>query len=248
MINFKGKSVLVTGGSRGIGRAMALKFAEYGANVCINYLSNDEKAEAVVDELKKCNVSAFSQKGSAASLPFVKEMIAKVKSEFGGIDVLVNNAGITKDGFLMTMKEEQWDTVVDTNLKSVFNCCKMAIPCMINNKAGKIINISSVSGLYGTVSQTNYSATKAAIIGLTKSLAREVARYNIQVNAVAPGFIETDMVSSIPAHIKDEYIKRIPTKRWGKAEEVAEVVAFLASSAGDYITGQTIVIDGGMTC
>jgi 3-oxoacyl-[acyl-carrier protein] reductase len=247
-MNLQGKVVLVTGASRGIGKAIALKFAEYGASVCINYLNNDSKAQEVQDELRKYNVPSLLLKGSVASLAYVKEMFAAVKKELEHIDILVNNAGITKDGFLMTMKEEQWDNVVNTNLKGVYNCCKTVLPLMIGNKAGKIINISSVAALSGTVGQTSYAATKAGIIGLTKSLAKETAKFNIQVNAVAPGFIDTDMVSSIPARMQEKYIDSIPVKRWGTAEEVAEIVAFLASNRSDYILGQTIVIDGGLTC
>lgn len=246
-MNFAGKVVLVTGASRGIGRAIAKKFAEYQAQVCINCRSNEDQARELAAEIAMFGPEPMVVKADIRSLEAVKNMISQIKARFGQIDVLVNNAGVTHDGFLMTMKEDDWDQVIGTNLKGLYNASKSVLMPMITKKHGKIINISSVSGIMGTVGQTSYAASKAGVIGFTRSLAKEVAKFNIMVNAIAPGFIETEMIDAIPAALREEYLQSIPLKRWGKAEEIAEMACFLASDAANYITGQVIVIDGGLT-
>ena len=245
-LNFEGKSVLVTGGSRGIGRAIAIAFAENGADVAINYTSNEEAALEVSKEIEalgktckiiKCDVSDFEN---------ATKMVEDVVAEFGKIDILVNNAGITKDGLLMRMKEEDFDNVIDVNLKGTFNCAKHASAIMLKQRFGKIINMTSVVGIVGNAGQVNYAASKAGVIGLTKSLAKELGSRGITVNAVAPGFINTDMTASLSEKVKEEASKNIPLKRLGDPEDVANLVGFLASDAANYITGQVINVDGGM--
>lgn len=241
------KIAVVTGGSRGIGRAVALKLAADGMTVVVNYNGNKEKAEAVVAEIQAnggqaeaygCNVSDYSA---------VEEMMKYVIKTYGSVDVLVNNAGITKDGLMMKMSEDDFNQVVDINLKGCFNCTKHVARQMLKQKAGRIINLSSVIGIYGNVGQANYAASKAGVIGITKSMAKELGSRGITVNAVAPGFIETDMTAVMTEEAKAVVADHIAMKRGGKPEEVANLVSFLASENAAYITGQVIAIDGGMS-
>lgn len=241
------KIAVVTGGSRGIGRAVAFKLAADGMTVVVNYNGNKEKAEAVVAEIQAnggqaeaygCNVSDYSA---------VEEMMKYVIKTYGSVDVLVNNAGITKDGLMMKMSEDDFNQVVDINLKGCFNCTKHVARQMLKQKAGRIINLSSVIGIYGNVGQANYAASKAGVIGITKSMAKELGSRGITVNAVAPGFIETDMTAAMTEEAKAVVANHIAMKRGGKPEEVANLVSFLASENAAYITGQVIAIDGGMS-
>ncbi|WP_270214935.1 3-oxoacyl-[acyl-carrier-protein] reductase [Clostridium butyricum] len=242
----KGKCALVTGASRGIGKAIALKLASLGANLVLNYRSSEQEALEVEKQVKDMGVDAISIKGDISKLEDVETLVSTAKEKFGAIDIMVNNAGITKDTLILRMKEEDFDTVIDVNLKGVFNCLKTITPVMVRQKYGKIINLSSVVGISGNAGQVNYSASKAGVIGMTKSLAKEIGSRGINVNAVAPGFIETDMTDVLGDKYKDEIKKNIPLKKLGKPEDVANVVAFLASENSDYITGQVIHVDGGM--
>ncbi|MEK7369047.1 MAG: 3-oxoacyl-[acyl-carrier-protein] reductase [Planctomycetota bacterium] len=245
-MSLKGKVAIVTGGTRGIGRAIALELARNGADVAFSYAKNVEKAKEVEGEIKKLGVKALAMQSDVANFNQSKEMVNNAIKELGKIDLLVNNAGITRDKILMMMSEEDWKAVIDTNLSGVFNCSKAAVVPMMKQRSGSIINITSVSGLVGMAGQTNYSSSKAGIIGFTKALAKEVARRGVRVNAVAPGFIETEMVQALDQKYIDEMLKLIPLGRVGKAEEVARVVAFLASDDASYITGHVINVDGGM--
>lgn len=240
------KSALVTGASRGIGRSIALQLAEEGFNVAVNYAGSKEKAEAVVEEIKAKGVDSFAIQANVADADEVKAMIKEVVSQFGSLDVLVNNAGITRDNLLMRMKEQEWDDVIDTNLKGVFNCIQKATPQMLRQRSGAIINLSSVVGAVGNPGQANYVATKAGIIGLTKSAARELASRGITVNAVAPGFIVSDMTDALSDELKEQMLTQIPLARFGQDTDIANTVAFLASDKAKYITGQTIHVNGGM--
>lgn len=242
----KGKCAIITGASRGIGKAIALKFASLGANIVINYRSNEKEALEVENEIKGMGVETLCIKGDISKSEEVENLVASAKEKFGTIDIMVNNAGITKDGLLLRMKEEDFDSVIDVNLKGVFNCLKAITPVMIKQKQGKIINLSSVVGITGNAGQVNYAASKAGVIGMTKSLAKEVGSRGITVNAVAPGYIETDMTEALGEKYKEEMKKNIPLKRLGTANDVAEVAAFLASKGADYVTGQVIQVDGGM--
>ncbi|MGL5151067.1 MAG: 3-oxoacyl-[acyl-carrier-protein] reductase [Clostridium sp.] len=242
----KGKTAIVTGASRGIGRAIALKLASLGANIVINYRNSDKEAKLVEDEIKEFGVNTLIIKADISNLEEVNNLIMQSKEKFGIIDIMVNNAGVTKDTLILRMKEEDFNTVIDTNLKGVFNCLKAITPIMVKQKTGKIINMSSVVGIIGNAGQVNYSASKAGVIGMTKSLAKELGGRGITVNAVAPGFIETDMTEVLGDKFKDEAKKGIPLKRLGKPEDVANAVAFLSSDEASYITGQTINVDGGM--
>ncbi|HAR4928446.1 TPA: 3-oxoacyl-[acyl-carrier-protein] reductase [Staphylococcus aureus] len=240
------KSALVTGASRGIGRSIALQLAEEGYNVAVNYAGSKEKAEAVVEEIKAKDVDSFAIQANVADADEVKAMIKEVVSQFGSLDVLVNNAGITRDNLLMRMKEQEWDDVIDTNLKGVFNCIQKATPQMLRQRSGAIINLSSVVGAVGNPGQANYVATKAGVIGLTKSAARELASRGITVNAVAPGFIVSDMTDALSDELKEQMLTQIPLARFGQDTDIANTVAFLASDKAKYITGQTIHVNGGM--
>lgn len=242
----KGKCAIVTGAAKGIGKAIALKLASLGANIVLNYRSSEDKAIELENELKELGVEVLRVKGDISKLADVENLINKAKERFGSIDIMVNNAGITKDTLLLRMKEEDFDSVIDVNLKGVFNCLKTITPIMVKQKHGKIVNLSSVVGIVGNAGQVNYAASKAGVIGMTKSLAKEIGARGITVNAVAPGFIETDMTEVLGDKLKDEAKKGIPLRRLGTPEDVAEVVAFLSSDSSNYITGQVINVDGGM--
>lgn len=242
----KGKCAIVTGAAKGIGKAIALKLASLGANIVLNYRSSEKEAAEVADEIKELGVEVLTVKADISKLDEVEGLVKAAKEKFGSVDIMVNNAGITKDTLILRMKEEDFDSVIDVNLKGVFNCMKAITPVMVKQKQGKIISISSVVGIAGNAGQVNYSASKAGIIGMTKSLAKELGSRGVNVNAVAPGFIETDMTSTLGDKVKEEAEKNIPLKKFGKAEDVAECVAFLASEASNYITGQVIQVDGGM--
>lgn len=240
----KQQVAVVTGASRGIGKATAIALGKLGANVVVNYASNQQAAEEVVKEIIDNGGSAIALKADVSQEEEVEEMIKKVMEKWGRIDVLVNNAGITRDTLMLRMKLEDWQKVINLNLTGVFLCCKAVSKIMLKQRRGKIVNISSVAGQMGNPGQANYSAAKAGVIGLTKTLAKEFASRGVTVNAVAPGFIETDMTSGLQA---DEILKMIPLNRYGKPEEIAGMIRFLvADSASDYITGQVFNVDGGM--
>lgn len=245
MLNLKDKVVLVTGGSRGIGKAIAVKMASLGANVAINYTSNEEQALKTKAEIESYDVKSLVIKADVSDFDAAAEMVKEVVAEFGQIDVLVNNAGITKDTLLMKMKEEDFDKVININLKGVFNCTKAVTRPMMKQRYGKIINMTSVVGLTGNVGQANYCASKAGVIGFTKATARELATRNITVNAIAPGFIATDMTDVLKDDVKEAILAGIPAKKMGQPEDVANAVAFLSSDMASYITGQVINVDGG---
>jgi 3-oxoacyl-[acyl-carrier protein] reductase len=246
MTTLAGKAALVTGASRGIGRAIALELARQGAKVAVNYAGSEGKANEVVDEIKANGGEAFAIKADVSKQADVTEMVKSVISAFGSLDILVNNAGITRDNLLMRMKEEEWDAVINTNLKGVFHCTKAVSRQMMKQRAGCIINIASIVGVSGNAGQANYVAAKAGVIGLTKTTAKELAARNITVNAVAPGFITTDMTDELTAELREEMLKQIPLSRMGEPEDIAKVVRFLASSDSNYMTGQTLHVDGGM--
>ena len=246
VIMLSGKVAIVTGASRGIGRETALTLAGYGATVIVNYCGSKDKAEAVVEEITAAGGTAKAYQGDVSDFDVAKEMITSVKKEFGSIDILVNNAGITKDNLIMKMSEEEFDKVIEVNLKGAFNCMKHVSRIMLKQRSGHIINMSSVSGVMGNAGQVNYCASKAGIIGMTKSLARELGSRGITVNAIAPGFIETEMTDVLPEDVKENLLTSIPLKRMGQTKDIAETVAFLASDKAAYITGQTISVDGGM--
>ncbi len=241
-----GKTALVTGATRGIGRAIALRFAEEGADVAFTYRSQHEAAQSLVAELEGKGVKALGSASDAASFEDAHRIVEEVKTAFGRIDILVNNAGITRDGLMMRMDEAQWDAVIDTNLKSAFNFIHACTPVMARQKCGSIISMSSVVGLSGNAGQCNYSASKAGLIGLSKSMAKEMGSRGIRVNCIAPGFIETDMTGALPENMKTEWEKQIPLRRAGKPEDVASVALFLASDMSAYVTGQVISCCGGM--
>ncbi|MDU6266180.1 MAG: 3-oxoacyl-[acyl-carrier-protein] reductase [Anaerocolumna aminovalerica] len=242
----KNKVALVTGASRGIGRAIALTLAGYGAIVIINYCGSKEKAEEIVNQIKENGGTAIAYQADVADFEAVKTMFSDITKEYGRIDILVNNAGITKDNLILKMSEEEFDAVINTNLKGVFNCLKQASRIMLKQKEGRIINISSISGVVGNPGQVNYCAAKAGVIGITKSLAKELGSRGITVNAVAPGYINTDMTAVLKDDLKEKVTELIPLKRLGEVEDIAETVAFLASDKASYITGQTIQVDGGL--
>lgn len=240
------KVAVVTGASRGIGRAIALSLAEQGANVVVNYAGNEEKANEVVSQIQSLGQEAFAFQADVSNQKEVQEMMKEAVDKFGSIDILVNNAGITKDNLLMRMKENEWDDVININLKGVFNCTKAVTRQMMKQRSGRIINVSSIVGVSGNPGQANYVAAKAGVIGLTKTSAKELASRNITVNAIAPGFISTDMTDKLSDEVQQEMLKAIPLARFGEPEDISGVVTFLASEKSRYITGQTINIDGGM--
>lgn len=241
-----GKVALVTGASRGIGRAIALELARQGADVAVVYAGNAQAAASAAEEIRVLGARAETFQCDVSDHAAVKEMIEAVLAAFGGIDILVNNAGVTRDGLLLTMKEQDFDVVLDTNLKGAYNVLRYVAPHFVRKRSGRVVNISSVAGLMGNAGQVNYAAAKAGLIGLTKSAAKELAPRNITVNAVAPGFIATDMTQQLPDTAKEALLRAIPLKRMGTAEEVASLVAFLAGPAASYITGTVIRVDGGL--
>ena len=242
-----GKIAIVTGASRGIGRAIAENLADAGATVVVNYHSSAEAADEVVAGIMEKGGTAVSIQADVSDFAAAQQLIKQTITTYGHIDILVNNAGTTRDGLLLMMKEDAWDTVMDTNLKSVFNCSKAVSRPMVRRKqGGRIINISSVSGVVGQAGQTNYAASKAGMIGFTKSLAKELGSRKITVNAIAPGFVLTDLTSGLDDKLVKKTVEMIPLGRWGQAQEIANVVTFLASDKASYITGQTIQVDGGI--
>lgn len=246
MANLTNKVAVVTGASRGIGRAIALQLAKLGAKVVVNYSGSQEKAEAVVSEIVENGGAAIAVQANVANSDDVTTLMKTAVKTYGSLDILVNNAGITRDNLLMRMKEEEWDAVINTNLKGVFLCTKAVSRQMMKQRAGRIVNIASIVGVAGNPGQANYVAAKAGVIGLTKTTAKELAARNIYVNAVAPGFIDTEMTQELPEDVKTQMLAQIPLAKLGKPEDVAKVVAFLASDDASYMTGQTLHVDGGM--
>ena len=246
MIDLTGRVALVTGGSRGIGRAIALKLASLGAKVAVNYRANEAAAQEVVKEIEAQGGEAMAMQGDVRDAQQAKALVDKTLEAFGRLDILVNNAGITKDTLLMRMSESDWDLVLDTNLKGAFHCTKVAQRPMIKQHYGRIINITSLSGLVGQVGQANYSAAKAGLVGFTKALAKELGSRNITVNAVAPGYVPTDLTADLPQEMVEGMLNLTPLGRSGTAEDIANVVAFFASEEASYITGQVLRVDGGL--
>ena len=246
MSEFEGRVAVVTGGTRGIGRAIAKELASRGAGVAFNYTRNREMADQLVAELVSAGTRAVAFNADVTDAAAAEAMIKSVKNELGSVDYLVNNAGITRDKLIMMMSQEDWDAVIDTNLKGVFNITKPAVSVMVRQRRGSILNIASISGVVGMAGQTNYSASKAGLIGFTKALAKEVGRRSITVNALALGLIETDMTATLPEDYKQKMLEQIPLGRYGTVEEVARVAAFLLSDDARYITGQVIQADGGL--
>ena len=242
----KGRVALVTGASRGIGRAIALKLARHGAAVIVNYRGSHQSAQEVVREIEAFGGEAVALGADVSNGEEVKKMIAEIKERFGRLDILVNNAGINEDSLLLRMKSEGWEKVINTNLTGTFNCTREALKLILKSDSGSIINISSVVGQIGNAGQCNYAAAKAGIIGFTRSLAREMAGRNVRVNAVAPGFIDTDMTAKLSQEVREKLLAQIPMGKLGSPEDVANAVLFLAQPSSGYITGQTINVDGGM--
>ncbi|MFC1576384.1 3-oxoacyl-[acyl-carrier-protein] reductase [Candidatus Omnitrophota bacterium] len=242
----KDKVAIVTGGSRGIGRAILLEFAKEGAKVAFNFLKSEDKALELKKEIEKSGGEVLTFRQDVKDYNAIKVMVEGVRSHFGRLDIIVNNAGILRDKALMLMEEQDWEDVIATNLSGAFNLIRAAIVDFMKQKSGNIINLTSVAGIKGMPRQVNYSASKAGIIGLTKALAKEVGPYNVRVNAIAPGFIDTDMVRGLRDSHKEQAIKMIPLQRFGRAEEVGKIAVFLASDQAKYITGQVITIDGGL--
>ena len=245
-MNLSNKIAVVTGASRGIGRAIALELAKQGAKVVVNYSGSEERALLVVGEIKAAGGEAIAVQANVADADSVTQLMNTTIETFGSIDILVNNAGITRDNLLMRMKEDEWDDVINTNLKGVFLCTKAVTRQMMKQRQGRIINISSIVGVAGNAGQANYVAAKAGVIGLTKTTAKELVSRNILVNAIAPGFITTDMTDELPIELKEGMLSQIPLAKLGQPEDIAKAVAFFASDAASYITGQTLHIDGGM--
>ena len=242
----EGKVALITGASRGIGKGIALKFASEGADIAFTDLFDDENMAATVKEIEALGVRAKGYASNAADFAQTEEVVAKVKEDFGHIDVLVNNAGITKDGLMLKMSEAQWDAVIAVNLKSAFNFIHAIIPVMMRQRSGSIINMASVVGVHGNAGQANYAASKAGLIALAKSIAQEVGSRGIRANAIAPGFIETAMTAALPDDVRKEWAQKIPLRRAGQVEDIANVATFLASDMSSYVSGQVIEVDGGM--
>ncbi|MCS6776883.1 MAG: 3-oxoacyl-[acyl-carrier-protein] reductase [Chloroherpetonaceae bacterium] len=245
-MKLQGRAAIVTGGGRGIGRAIALALAREGAKVAVNYHRNADAAEQVVACITDTGQEAFAVQADVSDAAQVEAMVQAARERFGTIDILVNNAGVTRDVLLMRMKEEDWDVVLNTNLKSAFLCARAVTPLMIRQRGGVIVNVGSVIGRVGAAGQANYSASKAGLVGLTKSLARELGSRNVRVNAVAPGFIETDMTEALKPEYRESILKQIPLGRFGTPEDVARVVVFLCSEDAAYIQGDVITIDGGL--
>lgn len=237
---------LVTGGTRGIGRAIVLKLASAGASIAFTGQRESEALRQTESEVANMGIKCKAYISNASDYTLTQELVSEIHKEFGKVDILVNNAGITKDTLLMRMSEEQWDDVINVNLKSTFNFTKAVVPIMARQRQGSIVNISSIVGLNGNPGQANYAASKAGIIGLTKSVAKEMGARNIRVNAIAPGFIATEMTDALPQEVKDDYAKRISLRRLGQGEDIANVVLFLASDLAGYVTGEVITVDGGM--
>ena len=246
LIMLKGKIALITGAAQGIGKGIALEYAKQGATVAFTVRKHDERSESLVNEIAAMGGTAKAYAADAASFSSASEVIAEVMKDFGRIDILVNNAGITKDGLLMRMTEEQWDAVINTNLKSAFNYVHAITPIMMRQRSGSIINMTSVVGISGNAGQANYAASKAGMIGLTKSVAKELGSRGVRVNAIAPGFIDTDMTGVLNEDLKKQWILNIPLRREGKVEDVANVAVFLASDMASYVTGQVISCCGGL--
>jgi 3-oxoacyl-[acyl-carrier protein] reductase len=245
--SLEGKSALVTGGGTGIGRAIAIALAQRGANVAVANRSSIEAARGVACEIESLGRKSLALQGDVAIAEDAENFVKQVLTSFGSLDILVNNAGTTRDSLLVRMSEADWDTVLDTNLKGAFLVTRAAIKVMMKQRSGKIVNVSSVMGMVGNPGQANYSASKAGLLGLTRSIAKEVGSRSIQVNAIAPGFIDTSMTEFLSAEVRESLIQRIPAGRLGKPEDVVGAVVFLCSSAADYITGHTLTVDGGMT-
>lgn len=245
-MKLQGKTAIVTGASRGIGREIALELARQGANVTVNFAGSEAKANEVVDEIKALGQDAFAFQCDVSNAEAVGEMVKQTIEKFGNVDILVNNAGITRDNLLMRMKEDEWDDVININLKGVFLCTKAVTRQMMKQRSGRIINISSIVGVSGNPGQANYVAAKSGVIGLTKTTAKELSSRGITVNAVAPGFITTDMTDKLNEEVKAEMLKQIPLARFGEPKDIANVVVFLASEDSRYMTGQTLHVDGGM--
>ena len=241
-----GKTALITGAARGIGKAIALKFAEEGANVAFTDLVIDENGQATEAEIAALGVKVKGYASNAADFAQTEAVVAQVKEEFGSIDILVNNAGITKDGLMLRMTEQQWDAVIAVNLKSAFNFIHACVPVMMRQRGGSIINMASVVGVHGNAGQSNYAASKAGLIALAKSVAQEMGPKGIRANAIAPGFIETAMTAALPDEVREEWKKKIPLRRGGQVEDIANVATFLASDLSSYVSGQVIQVDGGM--
>ena len=241
-----GKTALITGAARGIGKALALKFAEEGANIAFTDLVIDESGEETRKEIEAKGVKCLAYASNAANFEETAEVVKKIHEDFGTIDVLVNNAGITKDGLMLRMTEAQWDAVINVNLKSAFNFVHACLPIMMRQRGGSIINMSSVVGVHGNAGQANYAASKAGMIALAKSVAQEMGSRGVRANAIAPGFIETAMTHQLSGEVRKEWMKQIPLRRGGQAEDVANVAVFLASDLSSYVTGQVIQVDGGM--
>lgn len=242
----EGKTALITGAARGIGKALALRFAQNGANIAFTDLVIDENGEQTKREIEELGVKCMAYASNAADFAQTAEVVEKVKNDFGHIDILVNNAGITKDGLMMRMSEGQWDAVINVNLKSAFNFIHAVLPIMMRQRSGSIINMASVVGVHGNAGQANYAASKAGLIALAKSIAQEVGSRGIRANAIAPGFIETAMTAALPDDVRQDWVKKIPLRRGGTTEDIANVALFLASDLSSYVSGQVIQVDGGM--
>lgn len=242
----EGKTALITGAARGIGKAIALRFAAEGCNIAFTDLAIDENAKKTEEEIAALGVKCKGYASDASNFEQTEKVVEEVKNDFGRIDILVNNAGITKDGLMLRMSEKQWDAVIAVNLKSAFNFIHAVLPIMLRQRGGSIINMASVVGVHGNAGQSNYSASKAGLIALAKSIAQEVGSRGIRANAIAPGFIETAMTAALPDDIRKEWVEKIPLRRGGKPEDIADVATFLASDLSSYVTGQVIQVDGGM--